>query len=145
MPSNNKSISNDRLASMSLDAAVELELLLLGQNAHEETVGLFLETLGESIPQDSGSISKLADPSAVAAYGKAMNEVYGGITTVSELAARLHEVKESFINSTSDHERLTHLKSFCLAVHHLALARSQELNNQIRAPHDGIRKISRLS
>lgn len=125
-----------------LDAAIEVERLLLGKRATEEVIESLLGMLpfkGTSEPR-SVSSQLIHDPRDVEIYRRAIDSASRvRVNDMDELDRSVESVIEGFKchSSGSNNNGLEKFRDFCLALHRELLAESSRVRGEDATPYAG--------
>ncbi|MGH7008506.1 MAG: hypothetical protein ACRED7_08890 [Stellaceae bacterium] len=126
----------EKLAVLSLDAAIELDQLRSGRKFRKEAIDALIERIGLRA-DGAGSehiLQSLIDPATVNIYSRAVTQLTNvPASTINELAREVSKYVEKFnrdINSIGSDEIVT-MRDFCLALHHELLAEIYDRHSEI--------------
>jgi hypothetical protein len=121
-----QNLSVERLSLLALEAAMELDRLIVGASTELRSVDTLFSLLDHSgdDPFVSGGPRQLANPKTLDALNRAFHGTNVSVKTTDDIRARMSEYMQTLAQNrqAGDAEALRPLKLFCIALHNELLA-----------------------
>lgn len=112
------------LSTLALDAAVEIERMLIEGDGRDEVVRRFMMAVKRPLREQGTAPAYIVDPLAINAYEQAITSARGHeVATVAQLQAEIDEYDLTFPARNTDEWKTSAeaLKKFCLSLHRVLL------------------------